>query len=465
LPAIQGRSREPRATESRPVIAMPDQLIKPQTLKGFRDYLPAVMIPRERLMETARAVYRSYGFSPIDTPALEYAEILLGKGGEESDKQLFRFIDQGDRDVAMRFDLTVPFARFAAEHLNDIGTPFKRYHIGSVWRAEKPQKGRYREFVQCDFDTIGTDANASDIETLFVIHDLFERLGFSAFTIRVNHRQLLNGLLEQVGLAEKSAGVLRALDKLPKIGRDAVLKEMTEGVGASGDAAARVLDFAALTGDAGDVLRQVEELIGGSERGRDGVARLRELFSCATHTGIPKERVALDVSIARGLDYYTGTIYETFLNDLRGIGSVCSGGRYDNLAGLFTKTPLPGVGASLGLDRLLAAMEELGLLPKSATPAQVLVTVFDESRMSDYLRIGRVLRQAGVATEVFPQAKKLPKQLQYADRKGFRIALIAGSDEFAAGTWQVKDLQAGTQTQTPEAELAGHVQHVLATTP
>jgi histidyl-tRNA synthetase len=440
---------------------MPEQLIKPQTLKGFRDYLPSVMIPRERLMETAREVYRSYGFSPIDTPALEYAEILLGKGGDESDKQLFRFIDQGDRDVAMRFDLTVPFARFAAEHLNEIGVPFKRYHIGTVWRAEKPQKGRYREFVQCDFDTIGTDANASDIETLFVIHDLFERLGFSAFTIRVNHRQLLNGLLEQVGLADRSAGVLRALDKLPKIGRDAVFQEMTTAVGASSDAATQVLDFAALTGTPEEILTRVEQIVAGSERGLDGVARLRELFTTAATAGIQAERIALDVSIARGLDYYTGTIYETFLNDLRGIGSVCSGGRYDNLAGLFTRTPLPGVGASLGLDRLLAAMEELGLLPKSATPAQVLVTVFDESRMPDYLRIGRVLRRAGLATEVFPQAKKLPKQLQYADRKGFRVALIAGSDEFAAGTWQVKDLQAGTQAQVPEANLAAEIERII----
>ncbi len=440
---------------------MSQPLIKPQTLKGFRDYLPDVMIPRERLMEIAREVYRSYGFSPIDTPALEYSEILLGKGGEESDKQLFRFIDQGDRDVAMRFDLTVPFARFAAQHLNDIGVPFKRYHIGSVWRAEKPQKGRYREFVQCDFDTIGTDANASDIETLFVIHDLFERLGFSAFTIRVNHRQLLNGLLEQVGLAEQSVGVLRAIDKLPKIGRDAVLKELTEAVGASPEAAGRVLDFAALTGSPGEILAQVESLVGSSERGREGVSRLRELFAVAAAAGIPEQRVALDVSIARGLDDYTGTIYETFLNDLRGIGSVCSGGRYDNLAGLFTRTPLPGVGGSLGLDRLLAAMEELGLLPKAATPAQVLVTMFDESRVGDYLRIGRVLRQGGIATEVFPQSKKLPKQLQYADRKGFRIALIAGSEEFAAQVWQVKDLQAGQQAEVPEAELVPYVRERL----
>jgi histidyl-tRNA synthetase len=440
---------------------MADQLIKAQTLKGFRDYLPDVMIARERLMETAREVYRSYGFSPIDTPALEYSEILLGKGGDESDKQLFRFTDQGDRDVAMRFDLTVPFARFAAEHIHELGTPFKRYHIGTVWRAEKPQKGRYREFVQCDFDTIGTDANASDIETLFVIHDLFEKLGFSRFTIRVNHRMLLTGLLEQVGLAGQTVGVLRALDKLTKIGRDAVLAEMTGAVGATPEAAQKVLAFAALTGSPAEVLSQAEPLVTGSERGAEGVAKLRELFAVAEKAGILPERVTLDVSIARGLDYYTGTIYETFLGDLPTIGSVCSGGRYDNLAGLFTKLPLPGVGASLGLDRLLAAMEELKLLPAASTPAQVLVTMMDAAHAAEYLRIGRVLRAAGIATEVYPQAKKFPKQMQYADKKGFRFALIAGTDEFAAGTWQVKDLRSGEQRQVPEGALSDELRNQI----
>lgn len=199
---------------------MSNKLIKPETLKGFRDSLPDVMMAREHLMEIARKVYRSYGYSPIDTPALEYSKILLGKGSDETDKQLFRFQDQGDRDVAMRFDLTVPFARFAAQNIGKLGTPFKRYHIGTVWRAEKPQKGRYREFIQCDFDTIGTDANASDVETLLVIHDLMEAIGFKGFSIRINHRQLLNGVLETLGVSEKSVGVLRALDKLPKIGRE-----------------------------------------------------------------------------------------------------------------------------------------------------------------------------------------------------------------------------------------------------
>ena len=353
---------------------------------------------RERLVETAQQVYRSFGFSPIDTPALEYSEILLGKGGDESDKQLFRFTDQGNRDVSMRFDLTIPFARFAAQHLNEIGIPFKRYHIGTVWRAEKPQRGRYREFMQCDFDTIGTKSNAADIETLFVIHDLFESLGFSSFTIRINHRLLLNGLLEELEIGVQSVGVLRALDKLPKIGRDKVIAEMTGQIGISSDRAERILELAALEGEPDGIFTQLDSMLSGNERGLDGVNRLQELFSVCKTAGIPDERIALDVSIARGLDYYTGTIYETFLNDLPGIGSVCSGGRYDNLAGLFTSQPLPGVGASLGLDRLLAAMGELGMIPTAGTPAPVLVTLFDAAHLGETLRIGRLLRHIGIVT-------------------------------------------------------------------
>lgn len=436
-------------------------LIKPQVLKGFRDYLPDAMMARERLIDTARRVYRSYGFSPIDTPALEYSEILLGKGGEESDKQLFRFTDQGERDVSMRFDLTVPLARFAAQHLNDIGTPFKRYHIATVWRAEKPQKGRFREFMQCDFDTIGTDSNVADIETLLVIHDLLEAIGFERFRIRVNNRLLLNGLLESLHLREQAVGLLRALDKLAKIGREAVIAEMTERVGVTREQAERVLQLSEVTGEPEAALSQLEPLVAASESGRLGIARLRELFSVIQQAGIPRERVELDVSIARGLDYYTGTIYETFLLDRPEIGSVCSGGRYDNLAELFTTQKLPGVGASLGLDRLLAAMEDLGLIETASTPAPVLVTCFDEERVGDYLRIARELRQAGINTEVYPDARQIGKQLKYADRKGFRLALIAGKDEFAAGTWQIKDLRSGTQSTATEGDLAAEIRHRL----
>lgn len=441
---------------------MSSGLIKPQTLKGFRDYLPSMALARERILETARQVYRSYGFSPIDTPALEYTEILLGKGGDESDKQLFRFTDQGGRDVAMRFDLTVPFARFAAQHLNDIGTPFKRYHQGTVWRGENTQRGRYREFMQSDFDTIGTESNAADIETLLVIHDLFTALGFERFTIRVNNRLVLNGLLEKLGLADKTAGVLRALDKLHKIGRDGVIAEMVERVGATAEQAAGVLELAGLTGSPAEILARLDPLLAGSSVGEDGLARLRELFAAAATAGIDTGRIGLDVSIARGLDYYTGTIYETFLTDDPTIGSVCSGGRYDNLAGLFTNQKLPGVGASLGVDRLLAALENLGQLGTASTPAPVMIVLFDQQHLGDYLRIGRVLRGAGINAEVFPDARQVGKQLKYADRKGFRLALIAGADEFQAGQWKIKDLKTGEQTTVGEPELIAAMRKLLS---
>lgn len=428
---------------------MSEKRIEPRVLKGFRDYLPATMLVRERLMETARRVFRSYGFSPIDTPALEFAEILLGKGGDESDKQLFRFRDSGDRDVALRFDLTVPLARFAALHAAQLGTPFKRYHLGTVWRGENTQKGRYREFMQCDFDTIGTASPAADLETLLVIHDLLVALGFERFTIRVNNRMVLNGLLAALGLTDKTVGVLRSLDKLAKIGVDQVARELVDKVGLTMSQAEQVLRIA--RPDA--TLDELAAAVTGNELGTTGVERLRTMFASATAAGIPAERLVLDVSIARGLDYYTGTIFETFLGDLPGIGSICSGGRYDDLAGLFTKEKLPGVGASLGLDRLLAAMEELQLLGETATPAQVLIAYFDTNHLADYHRLARDLRAQGLGVEVYPEPVKLGKQLQYADRKGHRYAIIAGSQEFAAGQWQVKNLRAGTASQVATSDL------------
>ncbi len=440
---------------------MSNKLIKPQTLKGFRDFLPSAALSRERLIDTAKRVYRSYGFAPIDTPALEYTEILLGKGGDESDKQMFRFEDQGGRDVAMRFDLTVPFARFAAQHSQELGLPFKRYHVGTVWRGERPQKGRFREFMQCDFDTIGTDSPASDAETLLVIHDLLVALGIERFSIRVNHRGVLNGLLDSLQARDKAASVLRALDKLAKAGREAVAKEMVDVAGLSSDAAESVLRFCERTAPAKEILSEVRTQLGDFEASRSGLQTLQLLFDAADAAGVPPERVRLDLTIARGLDYYTGTIYETFLDDLPGIGSVCSGGRYDNLAGLFTKLPLPGVGASLGVDRLLAALEELQLVGEGATPAAVLVTQFEPDRLADYVRAAATLRRQGIAVEVYPDAKNIGKQMKYADRKGHRLVLIAGSEEFALGTWQVKTLATGTQTTVPDGELADAVMQLL----
>jgi histidyl-tRNA synthetase len=437
---------------------MENNRITPRTLKGFRDYPPEAMIPRERLIDTARNVYRSYGFSPIDTPALEYLEILAGKGSEETDKQLYKFQDHGGRWVGLRFDLTVPLARFAAQHVGELGIPLKRYHIATVWRGENTQRGRYREFMQCDFDTIGTRSSAADIETVLVIHDLFRRIGFTDFTIRLNNRMLLSGLLERLGLSDRATAVLRALDKLGKIGPDAVAEEMVRQAGADPEQARRVLQLSEIGGNNDDVLRQVESLVAGSPTGQAGVARLEEVLRGAAAAGVPAARIRLDVSIARGLDYYTGAVFETFLDALPGIGSVCSGGRYDNLAALFTAQELPGIGASLGLDRLLAAMEELGMVEKVSTPAPVFIPFFDKDRLHDYLRLAAALRAAGIGVEVFPEAKKLGQQLKYADRRGFRVALIAGGNEFAAGVCQVKDLQTGAKQDVPlEPDATGIV--------
>ncbi|MGH9677339.1 MAG: histidine--tRNA ligase, partial [Candidatus Acidiferrum sp.] len=304
-------------------------LITPRTLKGFRDFPPARMIARERLMEQARRVYRSYGFAPIDTPALEYAEILLGKGGDETDRQLFRFADHGGRDVAMRFDLTIPFARFAAQHIAQLGTPFKRYHLGVVWRGENTQKGRYREFMQCDFDTIGTTSNAADIEVALVIHDLMRGLGLERFELRINNRLVLNGLLEELELAERAVPMLRALDKLAKSeSRDAIVAEMVDKAGATAAQAERVLALVGLRGTNAELLERLAGDFGANEKVAKGIGQLREFFSVCSDAGVPDERLCLDLSIARGLDYYTGTIYETFLLDMPEIGTVCSGGRY-----------------------------------------------------------------------------------------------------------------------------------------
>jgi histidyl-tRNA synthetase len=421
------------------------------------------MIPREHLLQKTREVYRSYGFAPIDTPALEYAEFLLGKmdEGAEVQKQLYRFKDNGGRDVALRFDLTVPFARFAAQHINNLKLPFKRYHMGPVWRGETPGAGRFREFWQCDFDTIGTTSNAADIEVALVIHDLMKALGIERFEIRINNRLVLNGLLEELGLAEKAVPLLRTLDKLGKQRPAEVQEEMVSKVGVSAAQAERVLALARTEGTNAEVLDRLQRDFGGNAKAADGIARLRELIDVARTAGVPEGFLRLDLSIARGLDYYTGAVYETFLTDLPKIGSVCSGGRYDNLAGLYTKRELPGVGASLGLDRLIAAMEELKILQKTATPAPVLIVQFSADKLGEYQKMARTLRAEGIATEVYPGAGKPGKQLEYANARGFRIALIAGPDDFGQGVWQVKDLKAGKQEAAPAAGVSGLVRAIL----
>ncbi len=359
----------------------------------------------------------------------------------------------------------MPLARFAAQHANELPTPFKRYHIATVWRGERPQAGRFREFMQCDFDTLGTRSVVADIETVLVIHDLLREIGLADFSIRLNNRMVLSGLLERLGLADRAKLVLRALDKLGKLGPQGVADEMVAAAGATLEQARQILDFAQISGTSQEVLAQVESRLGGNETGLAGVARLREILAAATAAGVPHARLRLDLAIARGLDYYTGTVLETFLEALPAIGSICSGGRYDNLAGLYTSRELPGIGASLGLDRLLAALEQLGLVEKVATPAAVFIPYFDPDRLHDYLRLAAVIRAAGIGCESFPEPKRLGQQLKYADRRGFRVALIAGAEEFTSGVCQVKDLARGRQQDVPvaadAAELLAAVRKII----
>ena len=399
-------------------------------------------------METARNVYRSYGFVPIDTPTLEYSEILCGKGSEETDRQMYRFM-HGKRDVAMRFDLTVPLARFVAQHQSELGMPFKRYHIGTVWRGERPQAGRYREFAQCDFDTIGTTSIASDIETVLVINDLMRAIGFEKFKIRMNNRKVLNGVLEKSNLANQSVAVLRSLDKLAKIGRDKVKQEMLNVTEATDEQAEQILKLADIKGTNREVLEQLGPLCDGNELAEQGRDQLTQIVDAVEVVGLSDSNLTIDVSIARGLDYYTGTIVETFLDDLPKFGSVCSGGRYDNLAQLYTKTELPGIGASLGLDRLLAAMQELEMIPPTKTTADILIIQFDQDRLNDYLKIATQLRTQGIGVEIFPSAKKLNQQFKYADRRGYPIVLIAGGNEFESNMVKLKAMADGSESEVP----------------
>jgi histidyl-tRNA synthetase len=334
----------------------------------------------------------------------------------------------------------VPLARFAAQHIAALGTPFKRYHIAPVWRGENPQAGRYREFVQCDFDTIGTESVLADIEAVAVIDRLLESLGFDRYTIRINNRVILSGLLEQLDLADKTVPLLRSLDKLSKLGREQTRAEMMAAAAISVAQAEQILTLAECDGNADSIFAQLHAITCGNPVAATGIERLQQIYAGAIAAGVPATRLQIDASIARGLDYYTGVIFETTLTDLPGIGSVCSGGRYDNLAGLYTKQHLPGIGASLGLDRLLAAMEQLQLLPTAATPAPVFVAYFDPQHRDDYLRLATNLRTAGIGTEIYPEPKKLGAQLKYADQKGFTVAIIAGGTEWSQGQVQLKTL-------------------------
>ena len=429
-----------------------ETLIQPKILKGFRDFLPESEIQRSLLIEKLTKTFRSYGFVPIDTPVLEYSEILLRKSNGETEKQVFRFEDNGKRDVAMRFDLTVPFARFVAEHKEELYFPFKRYHIAKVWRGEKPQAGRYREFYQCDFDMVGSDSAASDFEILSLMKSALKEIGVENITIKVNHRGIFNAFLAKLELSEKSEDILRIVDKLAKIGQEQVtvqLNEVTQDEGKSKD----ILTFIAGKDDFDSTLELIGSMAG--EVALPFVQRMKDIRQMMIASGIESTYV-LDPSITRGLDYYTGVVYETFLNDLPSIGSVCSGGRYDNLAGLYMKEKISGVGSSIGLDRLIAGLEQLGVISKKGSFVDLEIFCVDSSLSVEYQGLAQKFRENGISCEVFPDAKKIGQQYNVTDKKGIQWGVLMNAENAKAGTFTLKNL--ATREQFENCDVAKAVE-------
>ena len=425
-----------------------ETLIQPKILKGFRDFLPESEIQRSLLIEKLTKTFRSYGFVPIDTPVLEYSEILLRKSNGETEKQVFRFEDNGKRDVAMRFDLTVPFARFVAEHKDELYFPFKRYHIAKVWRGEKPQAGRYREFYQCDFDMVGSDSASSDFEILSLMKSALSEIGVDNITIKVNHRGIFNAFLEKLGLSEKSEDVLRIVDKLAKIGEEQVTLQLNE-ITQDENKSKEILTFIAGKDDFDSTLELIGSMAG--EKANPFVERMKDIRQMMKASGIDSTYV-LDPSITRGLDYYTGVVYETFLNDLPSIGSVCSGGRYDNLAGLYMKEKISGVGSSIGLDRLIAGLEQLGIISKKGSFVDLEIFCMDSSLAVEYQGLAQKLRNAEISCEVFPDAKKIGQQYNVTDKKGIKWGILMNAENAKQGVFVLKNLETREQFENCTVE-------------
>lgn len=406
-------------------------MIEPKVLKGFRDSLPQQEIVRQNLISEVQRIFRLFGFVPIDTPALEYAEVLLGKGGGETDKQMYRFQDNGERDVALRFDLTVPLARFVAANYSQLSFPFKRYHIAKVWRGEKPQKGRFREFWQCDFDIIGADNAESDFEILLLIHTCLSTMNIGSFKVLVSHRGILNRFLSEIGLTDKSDDVLRAIDKLAKIGSDGVIECLKEA-GINDSQIKQILDFINLPKNSfKETLDILSQRFGETEE----IIRMNQLLKLMESCGIQNSFI-LDTSITRGLDYYTGIVYETLLEKLPQIGSICSGGRYNNLAGLYTKEKLPGVGSCIGLDRLIAALEETDspIIRQNNFADVMIQRTEDNSQWAESLAYK--LRSENIKAEVYIGDKGPGKQYAYAEANGIKYVVCSQNNN----SFQVKEI-------------------------
>ena len=436
----------------------------PRTLSGFMELLPQPQQQMERMMQILRETYSLYGFTPLDTPIIEASEVLLAKGGGETEKQIYRF-QKGDADLSLRFDLTVPLAKYVALHGGELSFPFRRYQIGKVYRGERAQRGRFREFYQADIDVIGDGkldiTNEAEIPS--IIYQTFTRLGLKRFQIRVNNRKILNGFYAMLGLTEQSGAIMRTVDKLDKIGPDKVRALLLEDCGLTEDQAAEILKFIAITGSNADVLAALEGYAGRHELFDQGLSELKTVTAYLADFGVPEENFAVDLTIARGLDYYTGTVYETTLLDHPEIGSVCSGGRYDNLAEYYTDRQLPGVGISIGLTRLFYVLGEQGMLnPDLPTaPADVLVLPMTED-LAPAISLSTKLRSAGVRTQLYTEQKKFKAKMSYADKLGVPYVIFLGGDEIAAGVVACKDMKTGEQTKLPFAETLTLIRSGLA---
>ncbi|HEV2527790.1 MAG TPA: histidine--tRNA ligase [Thermomicrobiales bacterium] len=437
--------------------------IKPRILSGFRDFLPAQMLLRQEIIGRFRGIFENHGYEPIETPILEHLDILTGKAGE-NEKLMYHFSDHGDRRVGMRYDLTVPFSRVLAMHQNELVMPFKRYHIGPVWRAEKSQRGRFREFWQCDADIAGSPSMLADAEGISILTEAIAAVGLPNAVVRVNHRHLLAAIARSTGAAEGEVGnVIRTIDRLDKIGADKVAQQLVDG-GLPRDGASRLMGLITARGRADTILSQVTSEIGQSEDVATAVADLSAVFDALAVLGVPEGSAIVDLSLARGLDYYTGPVVEATVEQ-PAIGSIAGGGRYDGLVSSFSSRPMPATGVSLGIERIIEVVSEFGLIQAPTTTAEVFVASFRDG-LTEAARLSTMLRSAGIRTDLSLLGERsLGEQFKYASRKGIRLAVFQGSDEAAAGLVAVKDLVGGDQQSHPVANLIEIIRRQLAGSP
>ena len=423
------------------------QKIEPRTLSGFMELLPNEQILFEQMKQTIESTYQNFGFLPIDTPIIELSEVLLAKAGGETEKQIYRF-EKGDTDLSLRFDLTVPLAKYVAKNYGNLSFPFRRYQIGKVYRGERTQKGRFREFYQCDVDIIG-DGELSvlnDAELPSIIYAVFKKLGFEDFTIRINNRKLLNGLFEEIGQKENSVEILRIIDKIEKIGKEAVKDELSK-IGVKEEYINKILEFIEIDGNNQEKIQKLENLGIKNTQFIQGLDEIKQVIKYVGVFGVPEKNYKLDLTIARGLDYYTGTVYETFLDDYRELGSVCSGGRYENLAEYYTDKKLPGVGISIGLTRLFYKLNELNLIKanKKSISDVLIISMVEDMKMP--IKIATQIRKSGKNAEIYLNDKKLKAKLKYADKLEIPYVIIIGEDELKTGMYKLKNMETGEETE------------------